>query len=244
MSDTNSSAQQSQTLTTTWSANCSASPFFAEQPDLAKLFSQNMSSIARSLLNRSTPWVAHRVAGARWAAPAARVAARTVAPRCASVHTEAHMKEQGITLPAFQDAVWSYVKAQRDGDKLYIGDHVGQDESATTVRGKVGVAGEPDTEVTEEEAERLAENAALRLLSTLSHYCDGDLDKVDQVIMVNGFVNGTTHFRGHGKVINGCSNMLVKVLGDRGKHARTCTGSGSLPAAVTCDMVVRLKQGA
>ena len=84
-------------------------------------------------------------------------------------------------------------------------------------------------------------NAALRLLSTLSHYLDGELDRVDQVIKVVGIVNGTPDFRGHGKVVNGCSDTLVEVLGDRGKHARTCTGSGSLPAAVTCEMVVRVK---
>eukprot|EP00928_Gymnodinium_smaydae_P063899 TRINITY_DN47376_c0_g1_i1.p3 TRINITY_DN47376_c0_g1~~TRINITY_DN47376_c0_g1_i1.p3 ORF type:complete len:212 (+),score=56.63 TRINITY_DN47376_c0_g1_i1:87-638(+) len=166
--------------------------------------------------------------------PATRLAMR-------GVKTEARMKELGIVLPAYQDAVWSYVKAQRDGDKLYIGDHVGQDENAVTVRGKVGDAGDPLAEVSPEQAAELARNAGLRLLSTLSHYLDGDLDRVDQVIKVVGIVNGTPNFRGHGKVINGTSDLLVEVLGDRGKHARTCTGSGSLPAAVTCEMVVRVK---
>ena len=79
---------------------------------------------------------------------------------------------------------------------------------------------------------QLAAQAALRLLSTVSHYVDGDLDRVDQIIKVVGIVNGTPDFRGH---------MLVEVLGDRGKHARTCTGAGSLPAAVTVEMVVRIK---
>ena len=107
----------------------------------------------------------------------------------------------------------SYVKAQRDGNKLYIGDHVGQDENAQTVRGKVGEG--PDAAVSPEEAQKLAGQAALRLLSTISHYCDGDLDKVDQVIKVVGIVNGTSDFIGHGKVINGASDMFVEVLGDR-----------------------------
>ena len=177
---------------------------------------------------------------------AGRIAARSLshngAPRAcvaaaASVHTEAKMAEKGITLPAYQDAVHNYVKAQRDGNLLYIGDHVGQDESAVTVRGKVG---EGDGLVSPESAEALARNAGLRMLSTLSHYLDGDLDKVDQVIKVVGIVNGEPDFRGHGKVINGCSDVLVEVLGDRGRHARTCTGSGSLLAAVACEMVVRV----
>ena len=154
------------------------------------------------------------------------------------------MAAKNIALPAYQDAVWSYVKAQRDGDKLYIGDHVGQALNSKgemeTVRGKVGDG--PDADVTPEQAEELAAQAALRLLSTVSHYVDGDLDKVDQVIKVVGIVNGTPDFKGHGKVVNGASDMLVEVLGDRGKHARTCTGAGSLPAAVTVEMIVRVKE--
>eukprot|EP00937_MAST-01D_sp_MAST-1D-sp2_P000451 g451.t1 len=162
------------------------------------------------------------------------------------------MAAQGITLPAYQDAVWSYVKGQRDGQLLYVGDHVGQTSAAeageapVTVRGKVGEDADVecgDAVVNAEGAEALARNAGLRLLSTISHYCDGDLDRVDQVIKVVGIVNGVPSFQGHGKVINGCSDVLVEVLGDRGKHARTCTGSGSLPAAVTCECVVRLKEG-
>mmetsp|Transcript_9799 Transcript_9799/g.23227 ORF Transcript_9799/g.23227 Transcript_9799/m.23227 type:complete len:195 (+) Transcript_9799:87-671(+) len=178
-----------------------------------------------------------RVAGPR--ATATRSIVRPAAALARPVHTEARMKELGIVLPEYQDAVWSYVKAQRDGDKLYIGDHVGQDDNAVTVRGKVGE--EAGAAVTPEEAEKLARQAGLRLLSTLSHYLDGDLDRVDQVIKVVGIVNGTPDFQGHGKVINGCSDVLVEVLEERGKHARTCTGSGSLPAAVTVEMVVRVK---
>ena len=75
----------------------------------------------------------------------------------------------------------------------------------------------------------------------LSHYLEGELDRVDQVVKVVGIVNGEPDFRGHGKVIDGCSNLLVEVLGDRAKHARTCTGAGSLPAVVTCEMIVRCK---
>lgn len=164
------------------------------------------------------------------------------------VHTEAEMAKKGVVLPEYQDAVWSYVKGQRDGNLLYIGDHVGQRKNPETgametVRGKVGDVGkDPEAAVTPEEAEELMGQAALRLLSTVNHYVDGDLDKVDQVIKVVGIVNGTTNFIGHGKVVNGASDMLVEVLGDRGRHARTCMGAGSCPAAVTVEMIVRLKE--
>jgi len=155
------------------------------------------------------------------------------------VHTEAAMAEKGIVLPAYQDAMWSYVKGMRDGNLLYIGDHVGQDENAVTVRGKVGEGGA----VTQEAANKLAGQAALRLLSTASHYLDGDLDRIDQVIKLTGIVNGVPDFQGHGKVVDGASDMFFEVLGDRGKHARTCIGAGSCPAAVTVEVVIRIKDG-
>lgn len=97
------------------------------------------------------------------------------------VHTEKAMAEKGIVLPPFQPAVWSYVKCQRDGNTLHIGDHVGQDEDNVTVRGKVG---EGEGLVSPEQATELSAQAALRMLSTLSDYLDGDLDRVEQVIKV------------------------------------------------------------
>jgi hypothetical protein len=86
------------------------------------------------------------------------------------------MAEKGVVLPTYQGAVHNYVKGQFDGNGLlHIGDHVGQDETATTVRGKVGDSA--DADVSPEQAYDLARNAGLRLLSTLHHYCDGNLDR-------------------------------------------------------------------
>ena len=95
--------------------------------------------------------------------------------------------------------MWNYVKGQRDGQLLYIGDHVGQNSDGVTERGKVGEGGDYTTE----EAKVLMGQAATRLISTLSHYCEGDLDRVDQVIKVTGIVNGVPDFREHGKVVDG-----------------------------------------
>jgi enamine deaminase RidA (YjgF/YER057c/UK114 family) len=162
--------------------------------------------------------------------------------RSRGVHTEASMAEKGIVLPVYQDAMWSYVKAQRDGNLLYIGDHVGQNEEAVTIRGKVGDSADGAT-VTPEEANKLAGQASLRLLSTVSHYLGGNLDNVDQVVKLTGIVNGVPDFQGHGKVVDGASDMLFECLGDRGKHARTCVGAGSCPAAVTVELIVRIKEG-
>jgi enamine deaminase RidA (YjgF/YER057c/UK114 family) len=178
---------------------------------------------------------------------ASKLLSRTAAPALRRlVHTEAAMAKKGIVLPAYQDAVWSYVKGQWDGDKLHIGLHVGQrlDEATgnmETVRGKVGTG--PDADVTPEEASVLCSQAALRILSTAQAYCDGDLDQVVQVIKLVGYVNGEPNFQGHGKVVNGASDMLVEVLGDRGKHARSCIGMGSSPAAVTVEATFKIVKG-
>jgi enamine deaminase RidA (YjgF/YER057c/UK114 family) len=160
------------------------------------------------------------------------------------VHTEALMAKKNIVLPAYQEAVWSYVKGQWDGDNLHIGDHVGQrlnekTGAMETVRGKVGT--EADADVTPEEAEVLCSQAALRLLSTAQAYCpNNDLDRIVQCVKLVGYVNGTPAFIGHGKVVNGASDMLVEVLGDRGKHARSCIGAGSSPAAVTVEATFKI----
>lgn len=155
------------------------------------------------------------------------------------IHTEAAMAAKGLQLPAYQDAMWSYVKGIRDGQLLYIGDHVGQNGDAVTVRGKVGEGGT----VTPEEAKVLAGQAVLRLLATASHYLDGDLDRIDQVIKLTGIVNGVPDFQGHGNVVDGASDMMIDCLGERGKHARTCIGAGSCPAAVTVEAIIRVKDG-
>mmetsp|Transcript_29114 Transcript_29114/g.64104 ORF Transcript_29114/g.64104 Transcript_29114/m.64104 type:complete len:178 (+) Transcript_29114:22-555(+) len=152
-----------------------------------------------------------------------------------SVQTEAAMAAAGIKLPAYQLATSPfYVKAQQDGDRLYLGLHVGQDGAGQVVKGKVG------DDITAEYARALAVNAGLRMLSTLSHYCNGDLDKVQQVIWLTGQVNAVPDFSAHGKVIDGCSEVLVQVLGSRGQHTRSCYGVGSAQGVVGCELIVRV----
>ena len=153
----------------------------------------------------------------------------------------ARLTELGITLPKFQAAVGTYRKCIQEGDKLYTSTHFGMDDAGKTVPGKVGLSGQPGT-ITPQDAKLLARNAGLRLLSTLQNQLDGDLDRIEQVIKLHAIVNGEPDFTGHGEVINGCSDVLCEVLGDEvGKGVRTCTGAGSLAAAVTCDLVVRIK---
>ena len=209
----------------------------------AMIFDTFMMSRHRSPV-QTTPWRHVLVAMAFLARSSSLLSrcgtfARVRTPMCARVHTEARMAKLGIVLPDFQEATLNYVKAQWDGDnKLYLTTHFGQTDEGVTVPGKVGDS--EDADVSPAEAKKLARNAGLRLLSTLSHYLGGDLDRVEQVVQLTGIVNGVPSFSGHGGVVDGCSDVLVEALEDRGRHSRVCTGAGSLGAAVTCDMIVRV----
>eukprot|EP01049_Picozoa_sp_SAG25_P012981 SAG25_NODE_1894_length_2187_cov_2.210249_1_plen_186_part_00 len=168
----------------------------------------------------------------------AEVASPAAARRMA---VAARIRALQIVLPKFQGAVGTYRKCIRDGDLLYTSTHFGMNEQGKTVPGKVG-HGPAATTVSPEEAHVLARNAGLRLLSTMEHFLDGDLDRISQVVKLTGIVNGLPDFTGHGRVIDGCCDVLVEVLGEEiGMGVRTCSGSGSLSAAVTVDLVARVR---
>lgn len=98
--------------------------------------------------------------------------------------------------------------------------------------------------MTPEEAKKLARNSALRMLATLNWFLDGDLDQIEQVIRIQGVVHSTPDFTGQGEVIDGCNEVLIEALGDRGKCVRICFGAAAMVGAVNIDYQVRLKSGA
>jgi enamine deaminase RidA (YjgF/YER057c/UK114 family) len=93
-----------------------------------------------------------------------------------------------------------------------------------------------------DEGKEAARLTAISLLATLKAYV-GDLNKVQRIVKVFGMVNADPSFTQHPMVINGCSDLMVEVFGEKGKHARSAVGMGSLPldAAVEIEMVVELK---
>mmetsp|Transcript_9557 Transcript_9557/g.13922 ORF Transcript_9557/g.13922 Transcript_9557/m.13922 type:complete len:172 (+) Transcript_9557:45-560(+) len=163
------------------------------------------------------------------------------------------LKQLNIVLPKFQGPVGPYRKSIREGNLVFTSTHFGMCDEGKTVPGKVTTADKIERDralakrdgydlnfLTDEEAKPLARNAGLRLLSTLEAEL-GDLDKVEQVVKLVGFVNGVPDFTKHGAVISACSEVLVDVFGEAGKGARVCMGCGSLAAAITVDLVVRVK---
>ena len=149
---------------------------------------------------------------------------------------EAKLKGLGIELPSPQSPVANYVPAVRTGNLLYLSG-VGPAKRAdgTNFMGKVG------SELTIEEGYEAARLVGLNLISRLKDEIE-DLDRVVRIVKLLGMVNATEHFGDHPSVINGCSDLLVEVFGDKGKHARSAVGMQSLPfqIPVEIEMIVEV----
>lgn len=146
------------------------------------------------------------------------------------------LAELGITLPAAAIPVASYVPVVIEGNMLFVSGQL-------PVRDGHMVKGHLGREVSVEEGARAAELCALNILAQVSAALDGHLDRVARVVKLGGFVACTADFTDHPKVINGASDLMIKVFGDAGKHARAAVGVPSLPlgAAVEVDAVFALR---
>ena len=140
---------------------------------------------------------------------------------------EERLRELGLTLPDPYEPFANYVATKRVGNLVFLGGHSECEEPYIT--GKVG----SDRTITE--GYEAAKLTALCLLASLKAEI-GDLDKVVQIVKVNGMVNATEEFKEHSKVINGCSDLLIEIFGERGRHARAAVGMASLPLNLTVEI--------
>ncbi|MGD9510235.1 MAG: RidA family protein [Geminicoccaceae bacterium] len=142
---------------------------------------------------------------------------------------EQRLAELGITLPQAQSPVANYVGAVQTGNLLFLSGRgpVGPDGAM-----KTGLVG---SDVTVEEGYAHARLVGLQLIATMKDAL-GDLDRVVRVVKLLGMVNGAPGFGQQPAVINGCSDLLVEVFGDRGRHARSAVGMGSLPNNITVEI--------
>ena len=147
---------------------------------------------------------------------------------------EARLKELGIVLPPVPTPVANYVPFRLAGHLLFLAGQGPRDEKGATLTGKVG------KDVTVEEAYRRARLVGLGLLAA-TRAALGSLDRVDFVVKLLGMVNAVPEFTDQPKVINGCSDLFVQVLGDRGRHARSAVGMGSLPNQITVEIEVVMR---
>jgi enamine deaminase RidA (YjgF/YER057c/UK114 family) len=142
---------------------------------------------------------------------------------------EARLKQLGLVLPSVPTPVANYVPFRLAGNLLFLSGQGSRDDQGHALTGKVGA------EVSVEEACRRARRIGLQLLST-TRQALGSLDRVEAVLKVLGMVNAVPEFKDHPKVINGCSDLFVEVLGEAGRHARSAVGMGSLPNQISVEI--------
>ena len=146
------------------------------------------------------------------------------------------LKELGITLNSPPSPVANYIPVQQTGNLIYLSGQGPRNENGEFITGKVG------SDITAEEAYDLARNTAINLLSAMNAYL-GSLDRVSKIVKVLGMVNAEPDFKDHPIVINGCSDLFVEVFGEKGRHARSAVGMGSLPnnMALEIEIIVEIE---
>ena len=143
---------------------------------------------------------------------------------------EQRLKKLGIDLGTVSAPVANYVNAVRTGNLLFLaGKGPRPDANGHRPMGKVG------RDIPVDQAYQHARSVGLDLLSVMRAEL-GSLDRVKRVVKVLGMVNAVPEFTEHPKVINGCSDLFVEVLGERGKHARSAVGMGSLPMGIPVEI--------
>ena len=146
------------------------------------------------------------------------------------MNIDARLKELGIVLPEPASPAGNYVPYVTAGNLVFISGQLPIGPNGVECRGKAG------TDVSIDDAQKAARLCGINILAQLRAALGGDLERVRRCVKLGGYVNSAPDFTDHPKVINGCSDLMVEVLGERGKHARIAVGSGSLPLDVTVEI--------
>lgn len=148
--------------------------------------------------------------------------------------TLSKLESLGYSLPAVPGAAGSYVQCVRSGNLLFLSGGLPMD-------GDKLITGKVPNEVSIEEAQRAARLSVLGRLAVIKAEI-GSLDKIERIVALNGFVASGADFFDHPKVINGASDFLIEILGDRGSHTRTALGAPALPlnASVELNLTVEI----
>jgi enamine deaminase RidA (YjgF/YER057c/UK114 family) len=142
---------------------------------------------------------------------------------------DARLSELGITLPEMAAPVATYVSYVISGSTVYVSGQVSRD-------GRGIIAGKLGGGVSVEDGAAAAATCAHQLLAQLRVACGGDLDRVRRVVKLTGFVNSAPDFTDQPKVVNGCSDVMVAVFGESGRHARSAVGVAALPLGAAVEV--------
>lgn len=148
---------------------------------------------------------------------------------------EARLAELGIELPVAPNPVANYVPYVVSGSLLLISGQISKAADGTIVTGALG------RDVSVEAGQAAARLCALNILAQAKAAL-GSLDRIGQVLRLTGFVNATPEFTDHPKIVNGASDLMVEVLGDKGRHTRAAVGASGLPlgSVVEVDAIIAI----
>lgn len=148
---------------------------------------------------------------------------------------EARLAELGLTLPDAPSPVANYVPYQIVGELLFVSGQISKAADGSVLTGRLG------ERLSIPDGQKAARLCALNILAQ-AKVALGSLDRVAQIVRLNGFVHATPDFNDHPQVINGASDLMVDVLGGKGRHTRIAVGVAGLPGgcAVEIDAVVRI----
>ena len=143
---------------------------------------------------------------------------------------DARLKELGLEIAAPAAPVANYVGYVKTGNLVFVSGQVTIKDGQLQYQGKLGA------EVSLEDGQAAARLCAINVIAQLKAACDGDLDRVQRIVKLGGFVNSTPEFADQPKVINGASDLMVEVFGDKGRHARAAVSAGALPMQVAVEV--------
>jgi enamine deaminase RidA (YjgF/YER057c/UK114 family) len=141
-----------------------------------------------------------------------------------------HLADSGIVIPDVVSSAGNYVGFVASAGLIFIAGQLPMEHGKCKFVGKLG------RELQVDAGRSAAELAAMNMLAHLKAACSGNLDRVLRCVKVVGFVNAVEDFQDHPKVMNGASDLLVRVFGDAGRHARSAVGVGSLPFGVPVEV--------
>ncbi len=149
---------------------------------------------------------------------------------------EKKLQELGITLPTPTAPLANYVPFVRTGDLVIVSGQI------PAMDGKIAVTGKVGDGLTIEQGQQAARLCFINVLVHVKAACGGDLDRVQQVVRLGGFIAAPAGFTQHAQVMNGASDLAVAVFGEAGRHARAAVGAPSLPldAAVEMEAMFRI----
>lgn len=139
------------------------------------------------------------------------------------------LTELGVTLPDAPAPAANYVPFVQVGNLVYVSGQIANGPDGL-IKGKLGDG------MSVEEGAAAARSCAISLLAQVKAACDGDIERLVRAVKLTGFVNSTPDFTEQPQVINGCSDFLGDVLGDKGRHARAAVSAPSLPMGVAVEI--------